>query len=124
MITVRAGPNSSMMAGPICHTKYMLNAMCSSPACNHPALRTVHQRPMANTGAAPLAPNTINTAEFGDSADSKLPPPPTEPPDINSVITQSVTQTPTTNCENGKSEPRARSIGPKPHSPGFDRPHV
>src|SRR3954465_2640236 len=124
MITVRAGPNRSTIAGPICQTQYIFMAMCSNPACSHPALRTVHQRPIANTGPAPLAPNTISTAEFGDSTDKKLPPPPPEPPDINNVITHSVAQMPTTSGENGKSVPSARSIGPKPHSPGLARPHV
>src|SRR4029079_3211169 len=123
MITVRAGPNNSIIAGPICQTKYMLKAMCSNPACSHPALNTVHQRPSPKTGPAPLAPNTISTAELGDSADIRLPPP-TEAPDISSVITHSVTQTQTTSCAHRNSAPSARSIGPKPHSPGLDRPHV
>src|SRR3954454_9773312 len=101
MITVRAGPNRSTIAGPICQTQYMFIAMCSSPACSQPALSTVHQRPIANTGPAPLAPNTISTAELGDSADNTPPPTPTFAPDINSVITHKVTHTPRTSCAKG-----------------------
>src|SRR5215467_5505824 len=95
MITVRAGPNSSLMAGPICQTQYMFIPTCSRPACSQPALSTVHQRPYPNTGAAPLAPNQNNTTLLGESAENRLPPP-MLPPEKSNVISHSVTHAPTT----------------------------
>src|SRR5262249_22328491 len=123
MITVRAGPNSSVMAGPICQTQYMFIATCSSPACSQPALSTVHHRPSSNTGYSPLAPNRIRMGALGDSADSMLPPP-SDAPDMSTVITQIVTQVPTTSGAKPKLTPRFLRAGPKPQSPGFERPHV
>ena len=95
MITVRAGPNSSVIAGPICQTQYMFMKMCSSDACSQPALSTVHQRPNLNTGIAPLAPNRNSTGVLGESSDM-MPPMPIALPDISSVTTHSVTHAPIT----------------------------
>ncbi len=100
----------------------MFIPMCSSPACSQPALSTVHQRPSPKTGYAPLAPNMIRTAVLGDNAD-RIPPVPIALPDVSSVATHSVTQAPITICVKPMSVPTARSIGPNPHIPGFDRPH-
>ncbi len=50
---------------------------------------------MPNTGIAPLAPNRNRTGVLGDRAENRLPTRIAEP-DISSVITQSVTQVPTT----------------------------
>src|SRR6267143_5948679 len=119
MITVRAGPRMSVIAGPICQTQYMFNAMCSSPAWSHPALKTVHQRPSPKTGYAPLAPNRIRIVLLGERAD-RMPPPPMAPPDINSVTTHNVTHVPTTSGAKLKVAPRLRTIGPNPHKPGFE----
>ena len=123
MITVRADPNNSLIAGPICHSQYMFIATCSRPAWSQPALSTVHQRPRPKTGSAPLAPNRISTCVLGDSAD-RMPPLRTLAPDTSSVIIHSVTQVPTTICAKPKSAPICRSIGPNPHKPGFERPQV
>src|SRR5436190_23557540 len=112
MMTVRAEPNSSVMAGPICHTQYMFIATCSRPACSQPALSTVHHRPIPNTGTAPLAPNATRIRVLGDSADRKLPP--TVTPDNNTVITQIVAQVPTTSGANPKLTPRFLRPGPNP----------
>src|SRR5256885_1232038 len=124
MITVRDDPNSSVIAGPICQSQYMFIAMCSSPACSHPALSTVHHRPNPNTGTAPLAPNTTSTFVAGDNMERKLPVPVSPPPDINSVTAHNVTQAPTTSRWNPNSLPKRRMAGPKPQSPGLDRPHM
>ena len=48
---------------------------------------------------------------------------PLPPPDISSVATQIVTQAPITSWVKLKSALRRRNVGPKPHSPGFERPH-
>ena len=40
------------------------------------------------------------------------------------MITQSVAQVPMTIGANPKSAPILRSIGPNPHKPGLERPHV
>jgi len=101
----------------------MFMPMCNSPACSHPALSTVHQRPRPNTGRAPLAPNTTMTLVLGDRAERMFPPPPIPPPDISSVTTHSVTHAPITTWVNPKSAPMRRNAGPNPHKPGFDRPH-
>src|SRR4249920_1726109 len=124
MITVRDDPNKSVIDGPICQTQYMFIATCNSPACSHPALSTVHQRPAPNTGTAPLEPNTNSTCVLGDSADRMLPPPLTPAPDINRVTSHSATQAPTTSCANPKFWLNCRSAGPNPNSPGFERPHI
>ena len=73
MITVRAGPNSSVIAGPIMRTQYMFIRMCSSPACSQPALSTVHHRPAPKTGTAPLSPNRNRIAGLGVNAE-RMPP--------------------------------------------------
>jgi hypothetical protein len=52
---------------------------------------------MPNTGTAPLAPNRNSTGVLGESAEKREPTRMPEP-DIKSVITQSVTQVPTTTC--------------------------
>src|SRR3954462_174583 len=124
MITVRDDPNKSVMAGPICHTQYMFIPTCSRPACSQPALSTVHHRPAPKTGSAPLAPNTKSTCVDGDSADSRLPPSASPPPDITSVTSHNATHAPTTSCENPKLRLMFRRAGPNPHRPGFARPHV
>src|SRR3954465_5875906 len=124
MITVRDGPNNSVMDGPICQTQYMFIATCNRPPCSHPALSTVHQRPAPKTGTAPLEPNTNSTCVLGDSADRMLPPLPIPAPDINSVASHSVTHAPTTSCANPKFWLNSRSAGPNPKSPGFARPHM
>ena len=123
MMTVRAGPKSSVIAGPICQTQYMFIATCRIPACSQPALSTVHHRPSSNTGTSPLAPNRIRTWLLGDSAESMLPPP-SDAPDSSTVTIHNVTQVPTTSGANPKVTPRFRSAGPNPQRPGFLRPHV
>src|SRR3982751_4573686 len=95
MMIVRAGPNSSVIAGPICQTQYMFIATCSNPACNQPALSTVHHRPYKKTGTAPLEPKRTRMSLLGDNIDRR-PPPPSDTPDINAVMSHSVTYVPTT----------------------------
>ncbi len=59
-------------------------------------------------------------------ASSDMMPPPISKialPDISSVITYSVTHAPITTLPKPKSAPMLRSAGPKPQSPGFERPH-
>src|SRR5258706_304728 len=64
----------------------MFMPMCSSPACSQPALNTVHHRPAAKTGTAPLSPKRNSTFGLGDSADKRLPVP-MPPPDSSSITT-------------------------------------
>src|SRR5215217_8017970 len=101
----------------------MLNSTCSNPACNQPALSTVHQRPRPKTGTAPLAPNRNSTCRLGDSADITSPLR-IEAPETSNVITHTVTQVLTTIWAKPMLTPSCRSAGPNPHSPGFERPHV
>ena len=113
MITVRAGPRMSVIAGPICRTQYMFMKMCSSEACSQPALSTVHQRPNVNTGTAPLAPNRNSTGVLGASIDM-MPPIRIALPDISSVIAYSVTQAPMTSGREAEvgAEPAASDRSP------------
>ena len=83
---VRAGPRMSTIAGPMYRTQYMFSTMCSSPACSHPALSTVHHRPKVNTGIAPLAPKRNSTGVLGASSAMMLSMR-IAPPDKSSVAT-------------------------------------
>ena len=108
MITVRAGPRMSVIAGPICRTQYMFMKMCSSDACSQPALSTVHQRPNVNTGIAPLAPNRNSTGVLGASIDMMPLTWKIALPDISSVTTYNVTHAPITTLPKPKSAPIAQ----------------
>src|SRR5262249_34391814 len=101
----------------------MLKKMCSRPACNQPAVITVHQRPAPNTGLAPLAPNTNSMRVLGDRK-FKIPPVLIAFGSTNSIRAYSEMQPPMTNCVNPRSRPSRLNNGAKPHKPGFQRPHV
>src|SRR5215510_136500 len=101
----------------------MLKKMWSRPACNQPAVRTVHHRPARNTGRQPLAPKRNRASLLGDKKFKK---PPVLMPlgSATSISMYNVAQAPITNCVNPRSRPRRFKNGAKPHSPGFQRPHV
>jgi hypothetical protein len=81
---------------------------------------------MSNIGTAPDAPSNTSTTPSADKIESGLPRPMMSPPImiVSSRLTTKSTEDPyITSVTNPRSLPKVRSIGPKPHNPGFLRPH-
>ena len=120
MITVRAGPMISAIAGPDLpdphHVEHDVQQLAVQPASRSaPSTsgrsRTRERRRSRRTGAAP--------AVLGDRHRHEPPPAPISPPDISSVSTYSVTQAPMTSGTNPKSAPSWRSTGAEAPEPGI-----
>ena len=59
----------SAVGGPSWRIIIMLKNRCGSPPCSQPALSTVHQRPIANTGTAPDSPKTRSARLLGPNSE-------------------------------------------------------
>ena len=120
---MRLGPYISEVGGASWRIHIKLKKMCNSPACSQPAVRTVHHRPNAKTGSAPLSPNKKSVRLLGESKLNS----PLVPIPLGSEISISMYRemhAPITNCVNPRSRPSRFRKGPKPHNPGFRRPQV
>jgi hypothetical protein len=102
----------------------MLKTICSKPPWSQPALSTVHHRPNLNTGIAPLAPKRNNAGTLGERIDKRPFIWKMALPEASNVNKYKRLEPPMTIGTNPKSAPSCRTSGPKPHSPGFARPHM